>query len=66
MFISYEDPIVKEKHLIQKKILEKANGDLSSYNRIVRDEALKIRNQIKKRLKKVAVRKDKEPVRNSV
>jgi|WetSurMetagenome_2_1015567.scaffolds.fasta_scaffold108780_3 hypothetical protein len=49
MIFSHEDPIVKEKHEVQKGLLLKAKGDLSRYNRIIRTEAVKIKGQARKK-----------------
>jgi hypothetical protein len=38
-----ENPIVTEKHRVQKAILEEAGGDLREYSRIVKREAEKLR-----------------------
>jgi hypothetical protein len=54
MIFSHEDPIVKEKHDVQKELLLKAKGDLSRYNRLIRTEALKIKGRARRKIKLAA------------
>lgn len=42
MMFSHEDPVVKEKHVVQKGLLLKAKGDVSRFNRLIRKKANKI------------------------
>ncbi len=53
MYAPYEDPIVKEKHKTQELLLKKAKGSISSYSKIVHEEAEIIRKQYKLKFKKV-------------
>ena len=55
MYLPNNDPIVEEKHKIQKKLLEEANGDLHEYSRIVREQVQKLNEKYNNKFKKAVI-----------
>lgn len=55
MYLPNNDPIVEEKHQIQKKLMEEAHGDLHEYTRIVREQAQKLNKKYNNKFKKAII-----------
>ena len=49
----FNDPIVEEKHRIQRKILKEVNGDLRKYSEIAKKEAEELRKKYPGKFTKV-------------
>jgi len=57
MYLPKDDPIVKEKHATQEKLLNEVRGDLHQYNKRIVEQIKELNKQYKIRFKKAVFSK---------